>query len=446
MSKIWLITQREYITRVKKRSFIIMSILGPVLFAAFFGFMFYMASAGDTDLKRIAVLDSSKVFYNKIPDTKYIHFEFVTNKKIDQLKKELKKSDYYGILYISPIVAYSPRAVQFYSYSQPGFGTVKHISSALEKELKDQKLLSYNIENIDKILKAVETNIEVETVKMSGSGEEKIKDKGIKMWVAYFSSFLIYIFILMYGVQVMRGVIEEKTSRIVEVMISSVKPFQLMMGKVLGVALAAITQFAIWVALSYLFITLVQAAFMPDISATTAMQPKDIMETSKSISQVQQAQPVNPELSNAFDILTKIDFYVMIIAFLFYFIAGYLLYASLFAAVGAAVDNETDTQQFVMPITIPLIIAIMVMINAFQNPDSSIAVWFSIIPFTSPIVMMARIAYGVPWQQVIISMSLLILTFMGTIWFAGKVYRTGILMYGNKASFKEIIKWLKYKN
>jgi ABC-2 type transport system permease protein len=447
MSKIWLITQREYLTRIKKRSFIIMSVLGPIFIAAFFGFVFYMASVEDTDVKKIAVIDSSKVFIHKIPDTKYLHFEYMLDTKLEQMKKNLKKSDYYGILYISPIVTYSPRAVQFYSYQQPSFGTTQHISNAIENELRDQKLLTYKIENIDKILKSIETHIAVETVKLSGSGEEKIVDKGIKMWVAYISSLLIYMFILMYGVQVMRGVIEEKTSRIVEVVISSVKPFQLMMGKVLGVAMAAITQFIIWIALSYIFVSLVKGAFMPDItSAAVANQPHDVMDASNTIAQVQQAPQISPELANAFSILDKIDFYVLIGSFLFYFIAGYLLYASLFAAVGAAVDNETDTQQFVVPVTIPLIIAIVVMINAFQNPDSSIAMWFSIIPFTSPIVMMARIAYGVPWPHVFISMSLLVLTFVATIWLAGKIYRTGILMYGNKSSFREMIKWLRYKN
>jgi ABC-2 type transport system permease protein len=254
-------------------------------------------------------------------------------------------------------------------------------------------------------------------------------------------------FILMYGVQVMRGVIEEKTNRIVEVIISSVKPFQLMMGKVIGVAMAAISQFLIWVVLSFLLITLVKAAFMPDLSpASVGMQPQNLMQAGKVVSHIQQPMtPVNPELANVFSILESIDFYVIIGTFIFYFIGGYLLYSSLFAAVGAAVDGESDTQQFVFPITLPLIIGIFAMVNAFQNPDSSIAFWFSMIPFTSPIVMMARIAYHVPVEQVIISMLILVATFLGTIWMAGKIYRTGILMYGKKVSFKEMIKWLKYK-
>jgi len=200
--------------------------------------------------------------------------------------------------------------------------------------------------------------------------------------------------------------------------------------------------------LSMLFITLIKAAFMPDIAPVNmANQPQNLMEVSKSMPQVQPQTPqINPELVNAFSMVDSINFYVMIGSFLFYFIAGYLLYASLFAAVGAAVDNEADTQQFVFPITLPLIIGIMVMIGAFQNPGSSIAFWFSMIPLTSPIVMMARIPFGVPYHEVIISMALLVITFVAAIWLAGKIYRTGILMYGNKASFKELIKWLKYKN
>jgi ABC-2 type transport system permease protein len=447
MNKIWLITQREFLTRIRKRSFIIMSIMGPVLIAGFFAAMFYMATTQDTDFKKIAVIDSTGIFLKRIPDTKYLHFEYV-NTKVESLKKILKKSDYFGILYISPIIAYSPRAVQFYSYQQPSMAILQHISNAIEKEVRNQKLLAYKINNIDAILKSVETNIDIETVKLTESGEEKKSSTGVAMAVAYVGSLLIYMFILLFGVQVMRGVIEEKTNRIVEVIISSVKPFQLMMGKVLGVALTAITQFTIWIVLSVILVSLIKSAFMPDLSpVSVASQPHNLMEVSKTIPKAApQAPTINPELANAFSTIDSINFYVMIGSFFFYFIAGYLLYSSLFAAVGAAVDNEADTQQFVFPITLPLIIGIMVMIGAFQNPGSSIAFWFSMIPFTSPIVMMARIPFGVPYEQVVISMVLLVATFIATIWLAGKIYRTGILMYGNKASFKEMIKWLKYKN
>jgi ABC-2 type transport system permease protein len=447
MSKIWLVTQREFITRIRKRSFIIMSILGPLIIAGFFASVFYMAGAEESGLKQIAVLDSSGMFIKRIPDSKSLHFEYLNNTKLENLKKKLNKSDYYGILYISPIIAYSPRAVQFFSYSQPSLNITQHISNAIEKEVRNQKLMAYKIENIDAILRSVETRIDVETVKLSGSGEEKKSSTDVAMAVAYIGSLLTYMFILFFGVQVMKGVLEEKTNRIVEVIISSVKPFQLMMGKVLGVALTALLQFTIWIVLSVIFVTVIKTAFMPDLTpAHMVAQPQNLMEASKTLPQIQQPPQMNPEVANVFSMIGTVNFYVMIGSFLFYFIGGYLLYASLFAAVGAAVDNDADTQQFVFPITLPLIIGIIVMINAFQNPGSSIAFWFSMIPFTSPIVMMARIPYGVPYYQVVISMILLVVTFIGSIWLGAKIYRTGILMYGNKASFKEMIKWLKYKN
>lgn len=446
MNKIWLITKREFLTRIRKRSFIIMTILGPVIFAGFFALMFYFATVGDSEVRTIAVIDSSGVFIKKIPDTKYVHFEYLFT-SVGTLKKVLSKTEYYGILYISPIVSYSPRAVQLYSYQDPGIMITQHIAQAMENEVRNQKLLAYHIENIDNILKSVQTKVDIETIKISKTGEEKKTDHDLSMWVGYISSLMIYMFILMYGVQVMRGVIEEKTNRIVEVIISSVKPFQLMMGKVIGVAMAAISQFLIWVVLSFLLITLVKASFMPDLSpSSVGTQPQNLMQAGKAVTHVQQTiKPVNPELASAFSILESIDFYVIIGTFIFYFIGGYLLYSSLFAAVGAAVDGESDTQQFVFPITLPLIIGIFAMVNAFQNPDSSIAFWFSMIPFTSPIVMMARIAYHVPVEQVVISMLILVATFIGTIWMAGKIYRTGILMYGKKVTYKEMMKWLRYK-
>lgn len=449
MNKIWLVTQREFLTRVKKRSFIIMSVLGPILIAGFFAGMFFLATTQDTEVKKIAVIDSTGMFIKRIPDTKYLRFEYL-NIKIETLKKTLKHTNYYGILYISPIVAYSPGGVQFYSFQQPSLNVTQYISSVIEKELRDQKLMAYKIQNIDNILKSVDTRVEIETVKLTEDGREKKSSTGVAMALAYVGSLLIYMFILLFGVQVMRGVIEEKSNRIVEVIVSSVKPFQLMMGKVLGVALTAITQFVIWIVLSVILVSLVRTAFMPDLSpASVANQPQNLMEITKAMPQVHaqvQSSQANPELANAFAMVDSINFYVMIGSFLFYFVAGYLLYASLFAAVGAAVDNESDTQQFVFPITLPLIVGIMVMISAFQNPGTPLAFWFSMIPLTSPIVMMARIPFGVPYTQVAISMILLIITFIGTIWLAGKIYRTGILMYGNKASFKQIIKWLRYKH
>ena len=262
MSKIWLVTQREFITRIKKPSFIIMSILGPILIAGFFAAMFYMASSEDTNIKKIAVIDETSEFLNKLTPTKYLKFVYCPVSELNNLKKTLKKTDYYGILYISPIIANSPGGVQFYSFQQPSLNVTQYISSAIEKELRDQKLMAYKIQNIDAILKSVETRVSIETVKLSESGEEKKSSTGVAMGLAYVGSLLIYMFILMFGVQVMRGVIEEKTNRIVEVIISSVKPFQLMMGKIVGVALVGLTQFLLWIILSWVVVTFVAANFI----------------------------------------------------------------------------------------------------------------------------------------------------------------------------------------
>jgi ABC-2 type transport system permease protein len=449
MNKIWLVTQREFNTRVKKKSFIIMSVLGPLLFAGFISTMAFLAGSKDTEVKRIAVIDSTNIFVNRIPDTQSLKFEYLEHANLDATKQSLTTSPYFGILYIHPRITYSAGGAQFYSFQQPSMDVVQHISNALEKEIRDQKLKAFNIENIDNILKSVETRIPVQTIKMSESGEEKRSNTTLAMIVAYIGSFLIYMFILGYGVQVMRGVIEEKTNRIVEVIISSVKPFQLMMGKVLGVAMTAITQFAIWIALSLIFVLIAKSTFLPDITPANITPPQSLMESTQAIQQVQAPTPApqaNAELIEIFAAFNDIHFGVMIGSFLFFFIGGYLLYSSLFAAVGAAVDNDTDTQQFVLPVTLPLILGLLVMMRAFQYPDDPIAFWFSMIPFTSPIVMMARIPFGVPIEQVILSMGILVITFIGTIWFAGKIYRTGILMYGKKVNLKEMMKWLRYKN
>ncbi|HSH51392.1 MAG TPA: ABC transporter permease, partial [Bacteroidales bacterium] len=251
----------------------------------------------------------------------------------------------------------------------------------------------------------------------------------------------------MFGAQVMRGVIEEKSSRIVEIIVSSAKPFQLMMGKIVGIALVGLTQFLLWIILTFIIVSGVKTAFFPELGTKNAQEVvvQDMFEE-QNMEQIENIQPQNmDQFSGIFNSIKSIDFGVIIGSFIFFFLGGYLLYGSLFAAVGSAVDNEADTQQFMFPITIPLILGIFVMINAINTPDSPIAFWFSIIPFTSPIVMMVRIPFGVPYWELALSMALLILTFLATTWMAGKIYRTGILMYGKKVNYKELWKWIRYK-
>jgi ABC-2 type transport system permease protein len=450
MSKISIIIQREYLTRVKKKSFIIMTLLAPVFMAAMFLVPAWIMTRDDTEEKVIAVVeDETNMFKDVISNTQYLKFEYLEEATLDDLKTNFSDKGYYAVLYISPKVAYIPNAVQLISHKQPPLDLTIYIANAIEKEIEQKKLETYDIKDLDKILKAVSTNIHVQTIKISDDGIEKETSTGLSMGIAYIGGLLIYILIFLFGAQVMRGVIEEKTSRVVEVIISSVRPFQLMMGKILGIGLVGLTQFVLWIIITAVIITSAQSLLLPDdIGQTTQAITENIMSAAP-VEQTQvpvtQTQDFN-EIQQVFNSLHSINWGLILGSFMFYFMGGYFLYASLFAAVGSAVDNETDTQQFMMPITIPLILGLFVAMGAFQNPESSVAFWCSFIPFTSPIVMMARLPFGIPYWELILSMTILVLTFLGTTWLAAKIYRTGILMYGKKTTYKELWKWLRYKN
>jgi ABC-2 type transport system permease protein len=319
----------------------------------------------------------------------------------------------------------------------------------LEKEIEKQKLMAYNIENLDEIMRNVESNVSIQTQKIDETGLVKETSTGIAMALAYLGGFLMYMLVFMFGSQVMRGVIEEKTSRVVEVIVSSVKPVQLMMGKIIGIALVGLTQFLIWVLLTIAIVGVVKATVLKgkDITEITQTGPQSLMNEEQQAdaqAQIQQASPELAEFSKLFESAMNQPWGLIIFSFIFYFITGYLLYASIFAAIGSAVDNETETQQFMLPVTIPIILALMVAMGTMQNPESSLSLWFSIIPLTSPIVMIARIPFGVPAWQLILSMGLMVVTFMLFVWMAAKIYRTGILMYGKRTSWKEMWKWLRY--
>ena len=446
MNKTFIIIRREYLTRVRKTSFIVMTLIGPVLFAAMLVLPVWFATMEDEDVKQIAVLDSSQLFIHKIPETAKFKFTYAADVKLEDFKKNLSQTEYFGILYIPDYISYVPRGVEFYSQKQPPMSLTMHISRAIEKEIEAEKLKAHQIENIDDILNSVKTRIDIRTFKLSEKGIEKESHSFLNMGVAYASALLIYMFIFLFGSQVMRGVIEEKTNRIVEVIISSVKPFQLLMGKVVGVALVGLTQFLAWIALTLVLVVAAQAVFLPDLTKE-AMQQAESAQMIGTIAgdQLQRSESTEKAVE-IFNMVQSINFGVIISCFLFFFIGGYLLYGSLFAAIGSAVDSETDTQQFMLPITIPMILAIVVMMNAMQNPDGTLAFWFSIIPLTSPVVMMARIPFGVPYGELALSVGLLILAFIGTIWLSAKIYRTGILIYGKKLTWGEMWKWLTYKN
>jgi ABC-2 type transport system permease protein len=450
MNKISIIIKREYMTRVRKKSFIIMTILAPILMASIIIVPTLVMVNQEQDYKKIAVVeDNSDLFKGAIKNTKNLEFVYLDNVKVDDLKNSFEQAGYYGILYISPEIVNTPNAVQLISKKQPPIDNLQYIENSLEKEIERQKLMTYNIENLDEIMKNVETKVSIQTQKIGDSGEIKSTSTGIAMALAYIGGFLMYMLVFMFGSQVMRGVIEEKTSRVVEVIVSSVKPVQLMMGKIVGIALVGLTQFMIWVFLTIAIVGVLKSTVLrkTDMTEMTQNVSKSLMTEGQQTAVATKSAEINPglaEFSKLFDSAMNQPWGLIIVSFIFYFITGYLLYASIFAAIGSAVDNETETQQFMLPVTIPIILALMVAMGTMQNPESSLSFWCSMIPLTSPIVMVARIPFGVPYWQLAVSMFLMVITFIAFVWMAAKVYRTGILMYGKKTSWKEMWKWLRY--
>jgi ABC-2 type transport system permease protein len=449
MHKIGIIIQREFLTRIRKRSFLIMSILGPFLFAGLAILPAYFANMEDKEVKLIAVADSSRTLVGALKESDFIKFKYLDVAKPSDFKNILKKENYWGILYISPNILNND-PVTLYSYSQASMSTTIFIQEAIHKEIIKLKLITNKVESVDKVLSAVNANVNHKVIKLNEKGEGKEENAGLKMAVGYICGLLIYMFIFLFGTQVMRGVIEEKTNRIVEVIVSSVKPFELMMGKIIGIAGVGLLQFIIWVGLTLFLITGAQKTFAPELSksATDKVLSQDIMSQGKTVTA---AQPTHLDdktvkFEELYNSVQSVNFGVIIGSFIFFFLGGYLLYGSLFAAIGSAVDSETDTQQFMLPITVPLILSMIIMVNTINSPESSLSFWFSIIPFTSPIIMMVRIPFGVPYWQIELSAGLLIATFIATTWLAGKIYKTGILMYGKKISYGEILKWIRYKS
>jgi ABC-2 type transport system permease protein len=425
-----------------------MTLLTPLLMASMFVIPALVMSNKDKDLKKIAVVeDGTDLFKGVIPNISEAEFVYLDNVRIDDIKNTFESAGYYGVLYISSQVIDTPNAIQLISRKQPPRSLLDHISNSLEKEIEKQKMLSYNIKDLDQILKSIHTDVNIQTIKIDESGKTKQTSTTAAMILAYFSGFLMYMLVFMFGAQVMRGVIEEKTSRIVEVIVSSVKPFQLMVGKIVGIALVGLTQFAVWIFLTGAIVGGVR------MNASTKDKMEQVQNIPQSITQANNVAPETmttaatsqSEFNKVIDTALDQNWALIIPVFLFYFLTGYLLYASLFAAVGSAVDSETDTQQFMLPITIPIILALVVAMGTMKNPESSISFWFSLIPFTSPIVMVARMPFDVPGWELLISMLLMVVTVIGCIWMAAKIYRTGILMYGKKSSYGEIWKWLKYK-
>lgn len=438
MNKILLVIQREFMSRVKKKSFLLATILVPILFPAIIGGMIYLAIQNEKnkELEVIHVLDESSLL--KFEDTESYDYQLVDG-PLDSAKARFSKSDDFALIYIPKFDIDKPEGVKFYAHTSPGVNLVDGFENKIEAQIRDVKLTRSGL--TEEQLDELKTSVQIESFNLSETGDEKKSDSGVTFGIGYVMGFLIYIFLFAYGAQVMQGVIEEKNSKIVEVIVSTVRPFHMMIGKVVGVASVGIFQFLIWMVLISVIVFAGMAAF--GLSLDPAETAQMMQEANGGASSLQ----ANAKVQEMMSIINDIPITKIVLLFVFFFLGGYLLYGALFAAVGSAVDTPADAQQFMMPIMMPIIVALMgLMMFVFPDPHGTISFWLSIIPFTSPIVMMGRIGFGVPAWEIALSMVLLIGGFLFTLWLAGRIYRIGILMHGAKVNYKILAKWLMQKN
>jgi len=413
MSKIGIVIVREYMTRVRKKSFIILTLVIPILFVGMIIGIVFLSKISDKTAKVIVVSDETGEYLPLLKNTDQFLFVEAKNGFADFRKKS--DESVYASLVITDDLLKNPNAITLYSHKQVVAGAENTITSQLNDYLSNKKLESYQIPNLKNIIKDSKVNLKIKTIKTDENGKEIQTSAEFASSIGIIFTTLIYMFIFMYGAMVMQGVMEEKTNRIVEVIVSSVKPFDLMMGKLIGIGFVGLTQFAIWMAVLF-------GLSFSGIFFTGGFN-------------------LFQKLSGLFDSvnLAEISFF-----FIIFFIGGYLMYGSLFAAIGAMVNSQEDTQQYMMPITILVLFALYAGIFSAQNPDGPLAFWASLIPLTSPIVMMVRVPFGVPWWQMLLSIALLVITVILIVKLAAKIYRVGILMYGKKPTYGEIVKWLKY--
>jgi len=444
MNKILLIIQREYFSRVKKKSFIVMTFLTPLLIAGVYALIGFFAYKGIKDTHdKVAIVNANKTLTEKLSSNQNVAYVYI-DKSLDQAKKDLSKADYDYILYLPEFSLAAPKGVELFGAKQPGMSLNRRISGDIEELIRTQKLKESGISQTD--LDKLKTSVDISTKKIAETGKEEESSAGASTFIAFTAGVLMFMFIMMYGIQVMRGVIEEKTNRIIEVIVSSVKPFQLMMGKIVGIALVGLTQFMLWIVLTLAISTAAVSLF------TNKEDIKEITASSQAQTQINGAEQVTSSapqgpVADIQKSLAGLDVGKIIVVFLFFFLGGYLFYSALYAAIGSAVDSETETQQFMLPVMLPLLLGYALSLSVVTNdPYGSTAFWLSMIPFTSPIAMVVRIPYGVPGWELALSMAILAVGFVATVWIAGRIYRVGILMYGKKTTFKEMFKWFTYKN
>uniref|UniRef100_UPI00404808EC ABC transporter permease n=1 Tax=Algoriphagus sp. TaxID=1872435 RepID=UPI00404808EC len=433
MHKVLLVIQREYLARVKKKSFLIATVLTPLIFPAILAVFVWIAveEKENQSLRVIEVVDETGLFFMESSE----QYAFSSSSKtLEEAKALVLEGERYGALYLPKMELSSPQGIQFYGIENPSTALIGYLEAALKRKVEDLRLYAKGIDPV--VLKEIRTQVKIQSLTLGEAGEEVITDATVNYALGFLAGILIYLFIFIYGNQIMQGVIEEKSTRIVEILVSSLRPFQLMMGKIVGIGAVGLTQFLIWVFLAGTLSTIVVGVLgmqMPQQQAMEMANPELMAATSGA-----------GDLGGILHVIESIDFVRLIVAFIFYFLGGYLLYGALFAAVGAAVDAPSDAQQFMFPITIPLLVGYMsLFVFVLQDPYSSVSFWLSIVPLTSPIAMMGRISYGVPFWELVLSMGLLVLGFLGTTWMASKVYRIGILMHGTKPTYRTLLKWIR---
>lgn len=457
------VISREYTTRVKKKSFLVTTFVVPILFAAMMVVVFLIMGNTKERKMDVAVVDQSGIVMSHLESGDRVTYTDYSSEVPDSIKAHLKDYGKDALVVVSPLDTVKKTvSVQAYSKDPLGVEFTGGLSDKVDDAVEEYRIAQYGIDNLPQIMEDVKSNVKVTEYTLDESGKENVSESGIYMIVSMLLGIIIWMFIMMFGGQVMSSVIEEKSSRVVEVLISSVKAVDLMFGKIIGIALVALTQFLLWIVLT---VILTSAASMfigkdmlksfsgdPQMMAQTVGMTPEQMEAIGGVVAATDTTGTTDVIDNqpgglqtVMATLSNIPWTKLIISFLIFFILGYLLYASLYAAIGSAVESVEDTQQLQMPITIPLMIAYLIILMAFQNPDSPVVVWASMIPFTSPIVMLARIPYGVPMWQLIVSIALLFLTFIACAWLSAKIYKVGILMFGKKSSFKDLWNWLKQK-
>ena len=454
------VISREYTTRVKKKSFLVTTFVVPILFAAMMVVVFLIMGNTKERKMDVAVVDQSGIVMSHLESGDRVTYTDYSSEVPDSIKAHLKDYGKDALVVVSPLDSVKKTvSVQAYSKDPLGVEFTGGLSRKVDDAVEEYRIAQYGIDNLPQIMEDIKSNVKVSEYTLDESGKENVSESGIYMIISMLLGIIIWMFIMMFGGQVMSSVIEEKSSRVVEVLISSVKAVDLMFGKIIGIALVALTQFLLWIVLTVI-LTSAASMFMGKdmlksfsgdsqmMAQTVGMTPEQmeaiggvVAATDTTTAEVIDGQPNG--LQTVMSTLSNIPWTKLIISFLIFFILGYLLYASLYAAIGSAVESVEDTQQLQMPITIPLMIAYLIILMAFQNPDSPVVVWASMIPFTSPIVMLARIPYGVPMWQLVLSIVLLFFTFVGCAWLSAKIYKVGILMFGKKSTFKDLWKWLK---